>query len=361
MKATIRKEDLQVAIKAINKIAGKPEKIYFLFNEDDTASTVVNSLSYFKYTIPAKDVKPGKLSLQASLFENLLLLRKAEISFSKTKHVLEVNSGTKHKLHCSSVNAEDIEKPDFKSIKNIKLKSKGVGIFKKMICDAAFYPVDEIDYVPVNIVNTKDEFVIGLADSVHCIFLRSNISVSDKPFSFMTNLKTLKDIFSFLDSNTKLSISDNSILISSVNIDASLPSLQEGGNMVKNAYSALPESNYTEGKIVFDNNKLIKWIDSLSVTCEGADLLKLNIKGKKLNFKLKTSFGVSEDNFTLLENTIGNKSLSLPLIMFVNILNACSHGKNTTMKISKKGNFYKLTATNKQYITECIAPVASIS
>jgi len=360
MEATIKREDLQMALKAVVRITGKPNILFLQTSNKGTLSIISNSTRYLRYRINAKKVKPGYVSLHTSILNELPSLRKDVISLKKKGNSLMIEGGTKLKVYCAESSKDEMTPPEIDSPKVVSIESKDVGIFRKLIEKVSFNAIGDDNNVVVKLINTNKSFIIAMADAVHCSFYYHNKPISEKPFSFITYLSMLQSIIPFLEDKSKLKISNNLLMVSSFNLLTTLPALQVGSDIIKNAKTALSKDNYKKGSVIFDLKKFEKVFSSISVVREGADILKMEIGSKKLGFELRTSFGISKDSIKCEKNSGKNMSLKLPVIMFRDVLNSCSFGEQIQLKIGKQEKFFMVSSSDKYYKVKSIAPLSSV-
>lgn len=360
MEAIVRREELQVALRAVSRVVGKLGSVFLEVDSDrKVLSIIANSTRYLKYRIAAKNVKKGRISLHTSVFEGLLSLRKKKIELKTEGNALLVQGGTNLKLYCSKLPKDQLQPPEMEKTKSVVVDSKGMAIFRKLLDKVSFKSIGDDSDTIVQITNGRNKLVVALVDDTHCSFYYSK-PVSNKKFSFTTYLNMLKDLSPFLENKSKLIISGTLLMVNSSNILATLPALQVGGVRVKNAKEALADSNYKKGSIIFDTKKFEQIFSSVGIVREGADIIELRVDGKKVKLRLETSFGVSTDSFKCSKNTLKRLRLKVPVIMFEDVLGSCSFGEELEFRVGRKEKFYMLSTSDRYYQVKTIAPLSSV-
>ncbi len=358
MKCTISKDVLQEASSALTKLAHNPGKIYLIVDEV-SLSIVANTITYLKFTIPAEDCTPGMVSIKGELFNGFLNLRGASITLEKVNNTLKVTGGSTLDLYCSEMFKEEIKIPEINVNDIIKLPSKSMAIFKTLVKQLIFNPTEKVPGgTPVNIINNETSFTIGLADTVHCAFYSCN-PIINKNFEIVTELQTLKDVFTFLSDRAQLSVSSDTILIKSSNLITTIPTLQNGNSSIVSAKEFLDDEKYLEGELIINYDSLSSILKSISGIAAGSDILNFSIGSKKISVKLKTVYGRSLDYCQFISNSLENVELNLPLLMFENVLYSCSLGEELRFKLSENLNFYRMTTSDKDIKIECIGPISN--
>jgi len=361
MKCSVDKEDFVVAQKAIKKISPDTTSVYLKTNkEEGTLSLISRGIYYINYIISADVEEEGVISLNRSLFDMLVFLRGKKLKMESINNSLQITCGSKVKLFCDEINEEEFAQPSIKNNKKVILDSKAVGIFKQLINMVYFESLAQSYEVPARVESNSTGFHIRIADYVHCAFYSYKKQISDKDFCFTTYLKNLKDVVSLLSEKSKLLIDDSLMLLKSANIVTTLPFVQDSETKeIDSALGFIDPSNYRKGKITFDHEKLMTSLNSISVISEGVDLLRVDID-KKVILSLKTSFGVSKDKISPINNSFTSIKLDLPLPMLNGALSSSRLGEEVIFTLSTEGNYYKLYSEKDNFFCNCVAPVGGI-
>lgn len=363
MKLTVKRDSLNTAITAVNRLAVKPSFVVLIAKEG-MLSVIANTETFVRFSVPAEIEEEGVVGLQYSVFADFLKLRKSTITLThrKKENTLNVESGSRIGVFILEVDEEQYLKPDSEWQAKMVLDAKSVGILKHIVNDVAFCYFLESDNDQARLINNKDGFCLQLADNAHCAFYRYNEPLSKSDFEFQCFIKPLQCVLSFLDEKVRVKISKSMLMFESDQLTTTISASQDNQiDHIMQSEQFMPDEMYGKGEIVFNANKFNEVLTSMSVVSDNAEPIQLDVRGTKVKLKVKTNYGVSEDKMTLDSNEYGDFKKSMSFLLMQNGLECCSAIDETVkMRVSDNEHYYRLTAESKLGIVQCLLPFAEV-
>lgn len=359
MRLTIKKDNLQLAVSAVGKLAVKPNAV-ILQAKNGLLNVIANTESYVRFSVPCEVEEEGTIGLQFSVFSDLLKLRKKTILLNhhKGENTLNVEGGSRVGVFILEATEDQYELPEKTWDSTIKMSSESIAVLRRMVNDVSFTYILAGENDQARLVNSEDGFTIQFADSAHCAFYEYKKPLSKVQFEFQSFIAPLRTILSFIDEKCTINVSESMLMFESEQLTATIAASQTGQiDYIKQSMEFIDDSYYSKGCVVFSVEDFSKVLESISVVSDDSEPFQFKMRDKRIRLKMKTVQGFSEDSLKIEKNSVGDLEQSLSLPLMRNVLDCCaSIDDKITMSVSHEEKFYRLMASTENVTVKCLAP-----